>query len=92
MCCSSRISTGPLLFLIYSTDLPISFKFLLFYLFVDGTNAYSESNDFSILTRKVNKELTIVKYWLDCNKLAVHIDKTNVVYFHSKEERRYQTQ
>ena len=33
----------------------------------------------------VNKELRHVKRWLDANKLALNVDKTNVVIFHSPQ-------
>ena len=74
---------GPLLFLIYINDLPISSKILTFFLFADDTNIYLESDDLTRLTKKINKELNKVKSWLDCNKLALNIDKTNFVLFHS---------
>ena len=74
---------GPLLFLIYINDLPNSSQLLSFFLFADDTNIYYESNDLAILMRKVNKELKKVKLWLDSNKLALNVDKTNFVLFHS---------
>ena len=48
---------------------------------------YFKSDDLSVLTSKVNKELTKVKCRLDCSKLAVNIDKTNFVYFHSTRKK-----
>ena len=74
---------GPLSFLIYINDLPNSPKILTFFLFADDTNIYFESDDLTRLTKKFNKELNKVKSWLDCNKLALNIDKTNFVLFHS---------
>ena len=74
---------GPLLFLIYINDLPKSSKLLSFYLFADDTNIYFESDNLSTLAKKVNNELRKVRLWLDCNKLALNIDKTNFVLFHS---------
>ena len=47
---------GPLLFLIYINDLPNSSKFFSFFLFADDTNIYCESDDLTLLTRKVNKD------------------------------------
>ena len=37
----------------------------------------------SNLTKVVNKELRLVKKWLDANKLPLNIDKTNYIIFHS---------
>ena len=74
---------GPLLFLIYINDLPNSSNILTFFLFADDTNIYFESHDLTSLTKKVNKELNKVTSWLDRNKLALNINKTNFVLFHS---------
>ena len=60
---------GLLLFLIYIIDLPNASKKLTFYLFADDTNIHYESKDLSNLTNVVNKELRLVKKWLDANKL-----------------------
>ena len=74
---------GPLLFLIYINDLPNVSSMLSFFLFADDTNIYFEAVDLNTLTQTINKELSKVKSWLDCNKLALNIDKTNFVLFHS---------
>ena len=74
---------GPLLFLIYINDLPNASKKLTFYLFADDTNIYYESKDLFNLIKIVNKELRLVKKWLDANKLSLNIDKTNYIIFHS---------
>ena len=76
---------GPLLFLIYINDLPKSSSKLSFYLFADDTNIYFESSSLSTLQKVVNKELSRIKKWLDANKLALNIDKTNFVIFHSPQ-------
>ena len=78
---------GPLLFLIYINDLPKSSKFFPFFLFADDTIICCESNDLTLLTRKLNKELKKVKLWLDSNKLALNIGKTNFVLFHSPQKK-----
>ena len=74
---------GPLLFLIYINDLPNVSSMLSFFLFADDTNIYLEAGDLNSLTQTINRELSKVKSWLDCNKLALNIDKTNFVLFHS---------
>ena len=74
---------GPLLFLLYINDLPNVSKHLSFYLFADDTNIYFEANDLLTLQKVMNRELRLVKKWLDANKLALNIDKTNFVVLHS---------
>ena len=74
---------GPLLFLIYINDLPNISKLLSFYLFADDTNIYFEAPDMFILQKIMNRELRYVKKCLDANKLALNIEKTNFVVFHS---------
>ena len=76
----------PLLFLIYINDLPNSSKLLSFYLIADDTNIYSESNDLPKLVKVVTKNLRF-ESWLDCNKLAINIDRTNFVFFYSPRKR-----
>ena len=74
---------GPLLFLIYINDLPNASKKLNFYLFADDTNIYYETSNLYNLIKIVNRELKLVKKWLDANKLSSNIDKTNYIIFHS---------
>ena len=76
---------GPLLFLININDLPSLSSKLSFYLFADDTNIYFELDSLNTLQKVVNKELKHVKKWLDANKLALNVDKTNVVIFHSAQ-------
>ena len=74
---------GSLLFLIYINDLPSVSKYLRFYLFADDTNIYFEAKDLKTLQKIMNRKLRHAKKWLDANKLALNIDKTNFVVFHS---------
>ena len=76
---------GPLLFLIYTNDLPLSSSKLAFYLFADDTNIYYEAESLDQLQSVVNKELKKVKMWLDVNKLSLNIDKTNFIIFKSPQ-------
>ena len=76
---------GPLLFLIFINDLPNVSKHLIFYLFADDTNI--ESNDLLQIQKVVNRELQKVRKWLEANRLALDIDKTNFVIFHSQQNK-----
>ena len=74
---------GPLLFLIYINDLPNISDKLSFFLFADDTNIYYESADLVELEKTVNKELKLLSLWLNLNRLALNISKTNFVIFRS---------
>ena len=67
--------------LYYINDLPNATKKLVFYLFANDTNIYFESKDLSDLIKIVNRELILVKKWLDANKSSLNIDKTNYIIF-----------
>ena len=54
-----------------------------FFLFADVTDIYFETDVLSRLIKTVNKEL---KNWLDINRRALNIVKTNYVLFHHKKE------
>ena len=82
---------GPLLFLMYINDLPNSSTKLTFYLFADDTNIYYESHCLYKLQKVVNKELKLVKKWLDANKLALNVEKTNFIIFHSLKNSLHET-
>ena len=76
---------GPLLFLIFINDLPLSSSKLGFYLFADDTNIYYEAESLDQLQNVVNNGLKKVKKWLDVNKLSLNIDKTNFIIFKSPQ-------
>ena len=73
---------GPLLFLIYINDLPNVSKILKFHLFADDTNIFYCSSCLEEMWTTVNKELKVSK-WLQVNRLALNIDKTNFTISHS---------
>ena len=72
---------GPLLFLLYINDLPNISKKLSFFLFADDTNLYYESDDLLELEKTMNNELKQLSLWLNVNRLALNIGKTNFVIF-----------
>ena len=74
---------GPLLFLLYINDLPNISSKLKFFLFADDTNIYYESSDLKELEKTVNQELKLLTLWLNLNRLALNVAKTNFVIFRS---------
>ena len=78
---------GPLLFLIYINDLPNISAKLSFFLFADDTNIYYESTDLAELEKTVNEELKKLSLWLNLNRLALNVGKTNFVIFRSPQKK-----
>ena len=58
-------------------------KPLSFYLFADDTNIYFEASDLFTLQKVMNRELRKIKKWFAADKLALNIDKTIYIIFHS---------
>ena len=77
---------GPLLFLIYINDLPNISEKLNFFLFAHDTNIYYESTDLAELEKTVNDELKKLSLWLNLNRLALNVGKTNFVIFRSPQK------
>ena len=77
---------GPLLFLLYINDLPNISKKLSFYLFADDTNIFYQSSDLNSLQKTINQELRKLSLWLNANRLALNISKTNFVIFAAKNK------
>ena len=78
---------GPLLFLLYINDLPNISKKLNFFLFADDTNIYYESTNLKELETTVNEELKKLSLWLNINRLALNVSKTNFVIFRSPKKK-----
>ena len=73
---------GPLLFLLYINDLPNISAKLKFFLFVDDTNIYFESDDLLNVEETVNKELKKLYLWLNVNRLSLNVSETHYIIFH----------
>ena len=56
-------------------------------MFADNTNIYFESDDLVHMQKVVNRELHKVRKWLEANRLALNIDKTNFIIFHSPQHK-----
>ena len=76
---------GPLLFLVYVNDLPNISDKLKFYLFADDTNIYYDSDDLLDIEKTVNRELRKLSQWLNVNRLALNVGKTNFVIFRANK-------
>ena len=72
---------GPLLFIIYTNDLPDSLDGAKSILFVDDTTIYISSNNITNLYRDMNIKLDNLTDWFRANKLSLNITKTNYMIF-----------
>lgn len=74
---------GPILFLIFINDLPLSNNLSQF-LFADDTTALAQDSNLYLLTEFVNSELQKLGIWLRANKLSINASKTKIMIFHPK--------
>ena len=77
---------GPLLFLIYITDIYHSSKKLSFYLFADDRNLLYADKDLKSLESVINIELQKACDLLNANKLAINVKKSNFVIFRPSQK------
>ena len=74
---------GPLLFIIYTNDLPNCLKVTKTILFADDTTIFLSSQNKQFLYESVNKDLHSLNEWFQTNKLSLNVSKTNYVLFNN---------
>ena len=77
---------GPLLFIIYVNDLPISSTTLTPIMFADDTNLFFSHKNLKTLFSTVNKELKNIHEWFKSNKLSLNVKKTHYSLFHPAQK------
>jgi hypothetical protein len=75
---------GPLLFIIYTNDLPKSIQNSKSIIFADDTTVYASSTSLPILFNTINADLNGLADWFCANKLSLNVSKTNYVLFSRK--------
>ena len=75
------VPQGPLLFIIYTNDLPNCLTNYKVILFADDTTIYISSNNFKQLYLAANRELEYLTDWFLSNKLSLNVSKTHFVLF-----------
>ena len=75
---------GPLLFLIYINDLPLSTNNMKSILFADDTTFFTSHKDIHNLSQKMTDELLLVKEWLISNCLILNVNKTYYMIFSTR--------
>ena len=76
---------GPLLFICYMNDIPISVN-CKFMLYADDTVLLSSGKDTRKIANELSKNLESCNTWLVNNKLALHPDKTESILFGTKRK------
>ena len=71
--CPGGSVLGPLLFLLYTNDIPNVSNDLSFFLFADDTNIFFEANNLDTLQKVVYHELKTLVLRLKANILCLHI-------------------
>jgi hypothetical protein len=79
---------GPLLFLIFISDMPASTK-LFSNIFADDTTYQTSANDLTILYQTSNLELENAGKWFNDNHLTVHPSKTKYINFGNPPDHQY---
>ena len=85
---------GPLLFIIYMSDIYEASKSFHAILYADDTSLYSSLGSFNVnltgnnsdkhtLSIKINNELSNIQEWLNVNKLSLNVNKTKYMIFHN---------
>ena len=76
---------GPLLFIIYTNDLPNCLTNCKAILFADDTTLYNSSPDIKHLYSSINSELDSLTEWFRANKLSLNVSKTHYVIFGQRQ-------
>ena len=72
---------GPLLFIIFINDLHRAISNSTVHHFADDTNLLLSNKSLKKLTLNMNHDLTCLCEWLRSNKVALNVDKTEVIIF-----------
>ena len=75
---------GSLIFLIYINDLHNAIKFSQSFHFADDTCLLNIPNTISKINRSLNKDLKELSFWLNANRIALNVAKTEVILFKTK--------
>ena len=75
---------GPLLFLLYINDLPLSSNFLPI-IFADDTNLFLSGKSPKKCLESINAELVKINNWVISNRLSLNTEKTNFIIFSKRK-------
>ena len=76
---------GPLLFIVFISDLPSVVHRCKIVLYVDDTALFFAGRNIQTIQSALQEDLNAVGEWFSLNRLLVNCDKTNVMLFGSKQ-------
>ena len=76
---------GPLLFLCYINDMPLSVKCKL-YLYADDSALLVRGKQPNLIAKSLSNNLNLCRSWLTDNKLSLHLGKTEAILFGTKRK------
>ena len=76
----------PFFFLIYINDLHNAIKFSQSFHFADDACLLNIQNTISKINKSLNKDLKELSFWLNANKIALNVKKTEVILFKTKHK------
>ena len=77
---------GPLLFLVFINDLPLSVKYSKTILFADDTAIYFSGKNCNEIQNKMNEDFVLVKKWLNDHRMTLNITKSKFVVVGGKQQ------
>ena len=79
---------GPLLFLIYTNDLPQAVRKSNVSMYADDTSLCHQSSDITQLNEAINSDLARLERWLKGNKLSLNVMKTHSMLISTKPKHK----
>jgi len=78
---------GPLLFLLYTNDLPLNIHDANLIMYADDINVLIMDSDVCALQRKVDGVTAELELWFNRNDLIINVGKTGIMSFHNRQEK-----